>query len=165
MTGRSIAISAAAILMLAAPASLPAWAQANPSSGGPAVPSATATQTAEGEQAVARAEKWINDLHARLHITSAEQRQWEAMAQVMRANALHIDQVYAAQQGNPATATALDDMRAYAAITEAHAEDIQKMLPAFEALYNAMSPDQRRTADSVFRDYARQSQMRRAAHS
>jgi hypothetical protein len=173
MNARSITMTATALLLTAGIGGAPAWAQSSP----PATPTAPAVttpaptapapgapaQTAQGRRAEAQAEKWIADLHSRLRITAAEQPQWDALAQVMRENAMHTDQVFSQELGNPAKATALDDMRAYATITEAHAEDIQKLLPAFEALYNAMSPEQKQTADNVFRQYARQSQSRRAA--
>jgi hypothetical protein len=182
MQARSITVTATAFLLTAGFAVVPALAQSSPP-GAPAVPApsspapasttttppagtpapTTAVQAPRGKRAEARAEKWISDLHSRLRITAAEQPQWDALAQVMRENAMHTDQVFAQEQGNPAKATALDEMRAYAIITEAHAEDMQKLLPAFETLYNAMTPEQKLAADAVFRQYARQGLPRRAA--
>jgi hypothetical protein len=168
MQARSITVTATAFLLTAGFAVVPALAQSSPP-GAPAVPApsspapasttttppagtpapTTAVQAPRGKRAEARAEKWISDLHSRLRITAAEQP--------------HTDQVFAQEQGNPAKATALDEMRAYAIITEAHAEDMQKLLPAFETLYNAMTPEQKLAADAVFRQYARQGLPRRAA--
>ena len=109
-----------------------------------------------------QAEQRITQLHNQFKITPAQQSQWDAFAQAMRDDAQHMDQVFA-QQGNPQNGSALDDMRAYAAITEAHAQDVQHLLPAFETLYNAMSPEQKRVADNVFHQYARQESRRTAA--
>jgi hypothetical protein len=130
--------------LLAAPVA--AFAQA------PAAPAAKAPTVNPSEKlATTRAEARITELHAKLHITAAEQPQWDAFTAVMRENAQHAEAT-AAQRGNPAGMSALDDMRAYTSMAAAHAADMQKMLPAFEALYNSMTPDQQKQADTVFRE-------------
>jgi hypothetical protein len=35
-----------------------------------------------------------------------------------------------------------------------HAQDMQKLVPAFQTLYDTMSDSQKKTADQVFRDDA-----------
>ncbi len=136
-------------------------AAANPVAASPAAKAAGVpeAQTPRGQRVVNQAEQRIDQLHKQLRITAAEQAQWDQFAAVMRDNAQHMDQVFA-DRGNPTNGTALDDMRAYQAITQAHADDVNKLAPAFEALYSAMSPDQKKTADNVFHSYARQ----QAAH-
>jgi hypothetical protein len=142
MTIRSIRGPAALLLlagaMLAAP--LAASAQTTPAP----------TTTPYEKQAVARAEARIAELHAKLHITAAEQPQWDAFTAVMRENAVHAEAT-SAERGDPKAMTALDEMRGYTAMAAAHAADMQKMLPAFEALYNSMPPEQQKLTDTVFR--------------
>jgi hypothetical protein len=99
-------------------------------------------------------ENRIRDLHSRLRITGAQQPQWDAFTQVMRENAAHMQQVFAERSHLPAM-SALDDLRSYAAIAEAHAEDMQRLVPAFQALYDALSPEQKRLADATFRQFQR----------
>jgi hypothetical protein len=51
---------------------------------------------------------------------------------------------------NAKTMTAVDDLRAYQGIADAHAEGLKKLIPAFEALYASMSDEQKKNADAVF---------------
>lgn len=108
----------------------------------------------------ARVEQRIADLHSRLQITPAQQSQWDQFAKVMRDNAQSMDQIFGQRSGRIQQMSAVDNMQSYAQIAEAHAQDVQKLVPAFESLYNSMSPDQKRTADQVFRSYAERGQQR-----
>jgi periplasmic protein CpxP/Spy len=45
-----------------------------------------------GKSAAERVEHRINELHAQLRITPAEQQQWDRFAEVMRENARDLDQ-------------------------------------------------------------------------
>jgi protein CpxP len=99
-----------------------------------------------------RVERHITELRRRLKITPAQQTQWQAFSKVMRDNAARMDQAFEARAANP-NMNALDDLKAYAAIAQTHAEDMQRLVPAFEALYGTMSPEQQKVADTVFRDF------------
>ncbi len=46
--------------------------------------------------------------------------------------------------------TAVDDLRSYSAITDAHAEGLKKFIPVFEALYASMSDAQKKNVDTLF---------------
>ena len=96
-----------------------------------------------------RVDAHIKSLHERLKITAGQEPQWGAVAQVMRDNA---GQMQAAiQQRQDAKAlTAVDDLKAYQAIADAHAQGLQKLIPAFQALYTAMSDEQKKNADAIF---------------
>jgi hypothetical protein len=138
---------AAAMLLLAAGLAavpLPGRTQAPPA------PSASEAQTSAAP--ASQIETRITELRKRLHITPAQQPQWEAFAQVMRENAARMETYFrdrlAAQKLN-----AVDSLRTYTALAQEHAEGMQRLLPAFEALYNAMSADQQRSADQAFRDF------------
>lgn len=51
------------------------------------------------------------------------------------------------------TMTAVDDLKSYADISEAHAEGTKRMITAFQPLYDSMSDDQKKTADREFREH------------
>lgn len=101
-------------------------------------------------------EQRIKDLHASLHITDAQEPQWTEFAQVMRDNAKDTDALYEARADKIATMTAVENMQSYAAIAQQHATEMQKLLPAFQALYASFSDQQKKQADEAFRSYAQQ---------
>jgi hypothetical protein len=47
--------------------------------------------------------------------------------------------------------TALDDLKSYGEIADAHAEGIKKLTPVFAVLYDTMSDPQKLAADNLFR--------------
>jgi hypothetical protein len=47
--------------------------------------------------------------------------------------------------------TAVDDLKSYAEITDAHADGIKKFTPVFATLYAGMPDAQKKNADGVFR--------------
>jgi hypothetical protein len=49
-----------------------------------------------------------------------------------------------------ASATAIDDLNAYADIVQAHANGVKKLASAFSGLYFVMSDAQKKEADEVF---------------
>jgi hypothetical protein len=95
----------------------------------------------------------IHDLHSKLQITDAQSGQWEAVARVMRGNAKDIEALVRDKRQNEASMTAVDDLKAYQAISEAHAKAAAKLTDAFGVLYLTMSDDQKKIADGVFRQY------------
>ncbi|HET9018717.1 MAG TPA: Spy/CpxP family protein refolding chaperone [Acetobacteraceae bacterium] len=112
-------------------------------------------QTPAPSRRMERVERHIAELHRRLHITSQEEAQWNAFAQVMRDNAARMDQAFQARRAQGPNMNAIEDLRSYAAVAQAHADDMQRLIPAFEALYQAMPQQQQKTADEVFRDFER----------
>jgi periplasmic protein CpxP/Spy len=109
-----------------------------------------------GKNAEERVENRINELHAQLRITPAEQQQWEQFAQVMRANAREMDQTFMQRAEQFPSMNAVQNMQSYEQIAEAHAQHVQKLVAAFENLYNAMPDQQKQLADQVFRANAQQ---------
>jgi ABC-type transporter Mla subunit MlaD len=97
----------------------------------------------------------IAELRARLQITAGQEAQWSAVAQAMRDNAHTIRGLAEMRARNQRTMTALDDLRSYEQLAEAHADGTQKLLPRFEALYDNMSDAQKKTADTVFARFDR----------
>jgi methyl-accepting chemotaxis protein len=53
------------------------------------------------------------------------------------------------------TMTAADNVKSYAEVSAEHAKEMQKLVPAFQALYDTMSDSQKHVADQVFRNDAK----------
>ena len=90
----------------------------------------------------------IAELHRTLQITAAQEPHFNNVANVMRENARA---EASAPQQPPANATAVDDLRAFIRYSEVELAGLRKMLPALEGLYAALSPGQKKIADTVFR--------------
>jgi protein CpxP len=97
-----------------------------------------------------RAEARIKDMHAKLKITAAQEEQWGKIAQEMRDNAKSMDALTQARMANAKTMSAVDDLKSYGEIAEAHAKGIKKFTPLFETLYASMSDAQKKLADDLF---------------
>ena len=100
-------------------------------------------------------ESRIAKLHDRLHITAAQTADWNALAQLMRDNAKTIHDLAAQKRAQTATMTAVDDLNAYAEITAKHAELVQTLATAFARFYATLSPEQKKAADTAFREHKR----------
>ena len=138
----------AAALAQSAQAPAPAPQRAAP----PAVTaSPMAGHPVAGKSAEERVENRINELHAQLRITPAEQQQWDQFAQAMRENARDMDQAWLQRAGRYQSMNAVQNMQSYEQIAEEHAQHVQKLVPAFQNLYDAMPDQQKQLADQVFR--------------
>jgi hypothetical protein len=100
------------------------------------------------------AERRITELHARLHITPQQQAQWDQFAQVMRDNGKDLDQAYQQRAAATGSMNAVENMQSYALIEQTRAQDVQKLVPAFQAVYSALSDEQKQQADELFRNQA-----------
>lgn len=98
-----------------------------------------------------RVEMRIKDMHAKLDIRQAQEDQWAKVAEVMRDNARSMDTLTKARHENAKTMTAVDDLRSYGEIADAHADGIKKFTPVFATLYADMSDAQKKEADTLFR--------------
>jgi protein CpxP len=104
-----------------------------------------------GQATPDRVEQRIADLHARLQITPDQQALWEPFAQVMRDNAQQMRQAVDDRADKLKTMNASENMLSYAQLATQHAQDVQSLASAFQPLYAALSPDQQRAADAMFR--------------
>jgi protein CpxP len=104
-----------------------------------------------GTTAAERVEHRISELHAQLRITPAEQQQWDQFAAVMRENARDMDQAFMQRAQQFQSMNAVENMESYEQVAEAHARHLQKLVPAFQNLYNTMPDQQKQLADQVFR--------------
>ncbi len=160
---RAHAVAAAGILSalaLGSPtANASAWrlAQAAPaaSASGPApqAPSSGAAAAPSPRSPAEMVEARITDLRTKLQITAAEESRFTAVADVMRANAQSMEALLGERVRNMDT-TAIGALRWYERLTDAHAAALNKFVPAFEALYTALSDSQRKTADAMFQRFA-----------
>lgn len=133
-------------LVAAALLSLPAAGLAQ------SAPTSAPTAAAPANNAVsARVEARIKQLHTQLGITPAQQPQWDQFAQVMRDNAGDMDRVLAERTQQFPSMNAVEDMQSYERVAEAHVQHLKKLMPAFQTLYDSMSPEQKQKADQVFR--------------
>jgi hypothetical protein len=102
-----------------------------------------------------RVEARIKELQTKLKITPAQEELWNNVTQVMRDNAKTMDELIKARSEKASTMTAIDDLKSYGEIAEAHADGIRKFIPAFEPLYAGMSDAQKNAADTLFRHHGR----------
>ena len=148
---RSDAVQGASSIMLAQAdiqAQSPGIAQ-EPGAAPPPPPPAPGGNARMGDS---RVEQQLRDLYARLRITPAQQPQWNAFAGTLQGNAQHMQSLWASRQNG--RVTALDDMRSYATIAQAHAEDMQRLVAAFTPLYESLAPQQKVAADQAFQQAA-----------
>jgi len=132
-----------------------------------AMPSASSSTTMPrrqpGETMQGLVERRITDLHSKLHITNDQGQQWNQFAQVMRDNAKDTDQSYQQRAEKLGSMSAVDNMQSFAQIEQQRAQDMQKLVPAFQTLYTSLTDQQKKTADQLFRNYAANGQAHRQA--
>lgn len=138
--------------LMAQAGSAPA-SQAPAATGQPA-PAPAATTTQPPREVEAR----ITELHQRLQITPAQEPQFKAYADVLRANAEKMQAVFD-ERAKQTDMSAPARLRWVAHLTEVHGENLNKLVPVFDALYQSLSDQQKKAADTFF-DELRQ---RRAA--
>ena len=138
----------AVVIASLAAASFGALAQTTP----PSPPATTSTPSPQEA-----AEQRIRALQAQLHITDAQTPLWNAFAQSMRDNATSTDTLFRQRASTAQSMTALDNMKSYARVARAYADNTEKLATAFEALYSALSDQQKQTIDTLFRQQSAQS--------
>jgi hypothetical protein len=97
----------------------------------------------------------ITELHNKLHITAAQEDLWTAVAEAIRENGKAMQSSLSDRQSRLKTMTAIDDLKSFEVIADQHAEGLKKLIPAFEALYASMTPEQQKHADHVFGEHQR----------
>ena len=97
----------------------------------------------------AKVEQRIADMYATLHITSAQDPQWNAFAQVMLDNAQAMD-TELHKNAAAGKLNAQQQLHAYAEVTQLHADNVQKLAAAFDTLYPSLTPAQQTAADQMF---------------
>ena len=123
-----------------------------PSGTPPAGAPPAAAAKAPAATPTAYVETRIKELHRKLHITKAQEPQWESVAQVMRSNATSMEALVHERYESAPKMTAVDDLRSYSALADAHADGLKKFLPVFEQVYDSLSDALKKTADTLFRN-------------
>ncbi len=107
--------------------------------------------------AVDHTETQIKMLEGALNITDAQKELWNDLTKVMRENAKDTDARHEARQKARAERhekgvkrTSLEHMKSHLETTEAHLDQMKKLIPPFEALYASMSDEQKKTTDAIF---------------
>jgi periplasmic protein CpxP/Spy len=153
---RGMAVGAAVWLTLSAGAAVvgsaglnTARALAQTGAGSAAV--STKSSATQHDKERAGIDALIDQLHDSLKITAEQESLWRGVTKVMRENAETISRLAQERAEHAQTATALDNLKSYAEISEAHAVGTKRMIPVFQALYDTMPPEQKEAADTEFR--------------
>ena len=137
-----------ALVMLASAVAMSgAFAQTTAPASAPVSASAAAPAGKAGHER--NVEDRIAYLHSQLKITAAQETQWNAFADVMRNNGQTMGQLFQ-QRRAETNLSALDDMKQYATIAQAHADGMKRLVDAFDPLYTSFSPEQKKLADVTF---------------
>ena len=121
-----------------------------PAAAAPSDNNGAAFQSKVGKEKAAKIETRIARLHAALRITPQQEPLWQNFAGVMRQNVVQLDAVYAKRENAYGGMNAVQDLQSYAEVQEVTARNVQMLLPPFQALYDSLSPDQRKAADATF---------------
>jgi hypothetical protein len=153
------AAGAAATLLGAVVLASPVFA----ASGEAQSPAQQAMAAPADSSAMAPVEARIKTLHKQLHITEVQKPQWDALALVMRDNAQAMVDLQKQRAVDSQSMSAVEVIKSYESVIEAHESGMKKFVPPFEALYNTMSDAQKKTADSLFRSREKASAAKQTA--
>jgi hypothetical protein len=123
------------------------------------LPASSATMTKSKHSATPamamadRVETRIKTLHDKLQITSAQEDAWGEVASAMRENETAFKAMVDDREKNGASMTAVDDLKSYQKLMQAHADNAEKVADAFESLYDNMTDAQKKQADQLFGSY------------
>jgi hypothetical protein len=151
------AVGAAASLLGAVVLASPVFAASTQS------PAQQAMAAPADSSAMAPVEARIKNLHKQLHITEVQKPQWDALATVMRDNAQAMVDLQKQRAADAQSMSAVEVIKSYESVIEAHESGMKKFVPPFEALYNTMSDAQKKTADSLFRNREKASAAKQTA--
>jgi hypothetical protein len=157
------AASAAATLLGAIVIASPVFAATGDASAQASSQQAMAAPASESASSTSAVEARIHELHTKLHITAAQKPQWDNLVAVMRDNAKAMNDLQKERASEAQSMSAVDVVKSYESVIEAHEDGMKKFVPPFEALYNSMSDAQKKTADSLFRYKERASAAKQTA--
>jgi len=101
--------------------------------------------------AVEHTEAQIKQLQGELNLTDAQQELWNNLAKVMRENAKDMDAFAKERAESIKTMNAVEHMKFHSQVTEAHLNQLKKLIPPFEAFYSSMSDEQKNITNTIFR--------------
>lgn len=149
------ALTFASMTGLAAAQSTPPAAPAAPQRVAPTAQQAVppANVAARSYTTEERIEARVQDLHQRLGIRPEQESKWKGVAAAMRENGKNMEAAMEKRRDAWAKMSAIEDLKSYQQMSEAHSDALKNMIDAFTPLYESMSADQRRAADEVFHRY------------
>ncbi len=112
----------------------------------------TDTKHAELRPGVIKLEKRIATLRDQLGITGGQRKAWRNLATVMRENESAMYTVVTRRAGRIKSVNGPENLRLYGLIAAVHAANIQRLLGAFQPLYDSFSVPQKKIADKLLRD-------------
>jgi len=115
-----------------------------------AATSKTKTSAVAKTSAVDHAEDRIKQLQGALKITAAQEELWKTVTEVMRENAKNMDAFTKERAERAKAVNSVERMKLHSEISEVRLEHMKKFIPPFEALYNSMTDEQRKTTDAIF---------------
>jgi hypothetical protein len=105
--------------------------------------------------AVAHTEAQIKQLQGALNVTEDQKELWDNLTKVMRENAKDMEAFSDARAKERAEGTktmnAVEHMKLHSQITKAQLDQMEKLIPPFEAFYSSMSDEQKNITDTIFR--------------
>ena len=137
-----LSLGAAADSATAQTANKPAQAQAPAGQ----KPAAAPTQAPAAGNPI---EAHLADIKQQLNITAAQQPKFEEFAKVIRQNAETMEAAMQKVQQS-VRQSAVEGLRTAASLTQTEADNLKRLVPALEALYAALSGEQKRMADELF---------------
>ena len=140
----TIAVAAAVLLAFFV------FAGATPSLAASHEPGVAKTGKAGKASKTERVEVRIKELHSKLKITPAQEGLWDNVTRAMRDDAVKMEALIKARSENATARNAVDDLKSYSEITQAHADGLKNFIPVFEPLYASMSDAQKKDADKLF---------------
>lgn len=93
-------------------------------------------------------DKRIAAMHKRLDLTPAQENLWAPVAKAMSKNSAAFDAVV--MKIPDTKMTAVDRLKSFEAMADAHAAGLHRLIPPFSALYASMSDNQKQHADQMF---------------
>jgi hypothetical protein len=109
------------------------------------------SQTVTRTSAVAYTEAQIKQLEGTLSITEDQKELWNNLTEVMRENAKDMDALNKDRAKNAEPINAVEHMKFHSQITQTHLDQMNKLIPPFEAFYNSLSDEQKNIVDTTFR--------------
>jgi protein CpxP len=91
-------------------------------------------------------------MRTKLKITPAQDPQWQDFIKAERDGAQDMSELIEKRKQSSKAMNAVENFKNYAAITEAHEDSLKKVVPAFERLYSSLTDEQKKAADTMFKD-------------
>ena len=101
--------------------------------------------------AVDYTEAQIKQLQGALKITADQEELWNNLTAVMRENAKDMDAFSKERAENTKPLNAVEHLKFHSQITEMHLDQMEKLIPPFEAFYSSLTDQQKNITNAIFR--------------